>query len=57
MGAVFVIGLIAMLLSTKGIIDYKFDVMDPKANALESVAMAVEQTPDLWLEQLEAKKE
>ena len=56
LSAVFVIGLIATLLSEKSIIDYKFDVMDPKSDALESVALAVEQSPDLWLKQLEAKK-
>ncbi len=55
-GVVFVIGLIAILLSEKAIIDYKYEVMDPKADALESVAMAVERTPDLWLKKIEGKK-
>lgn len=55
-GVAVVIGLIAILLSEKAIIDYKFEVMDPKADALESVAMAVEQTPDMWLKKIEGKK-
>ena len=51
-----IIGLIATLMSEKEIIDYKFNVMEPKADALESVARAIEQSPELWLKTIEAKK-
>jgi hypothetical protein len=54
--AVPIIALVAVLLSTYGILETGVNQIIPKAAALESVARTVEQTPDLWQKTLDAKR-
>lgn len=53
---VFAAVLIAVALSTISVVDEGMDTVIEEADLRESVAKAVEQTPDVWLERLEEKK-